>query len=44
MRAKPDDKKDFSFIIRALNRDWILDPGSAAAWQEWEDKLRPMLR
>ena len=44
VRSKPDDKKDFSFVIRALNRDWILDPGSQAAWQEWEAKLRPMLR
>jgi len=42
-RLKPDDKKDFSFIIRVPGRDWVLDPGSMAAWQEWEAKLRSML-
>jgi len=43
MRVKPDDKKDFTFVIKATGRDWILDPGSQAAWEEWQAKLRPML-
>jgi len=42
-RLKPDDKKDFTFIIKVPGRDWVLDPGSQAAWEEWERKLRPML-
>jgi len=42
-RAKPADKKDFTFVIKEKGRDWILDPGSQASWQEWESKLRPML-
>jgi len=42
-RVKPDDKKDFTFVIKATGRDWILDPGSQAAWEEWQAKLRPML-
>jgi len=43
MRLKPDDGKDFTFIIKVPGRDWILDPGSQAAWEDWESKLRPML-
>ena len=43
-RVKPDDHKDFSFVIRVPGRDWVLDPGSQALWLEWEAKLRPMLR
>ena len=43
MRTKPDDKKDFTFVIKATGRDWILDPGSQAAWEEWNNMLRPML-
>lgn len=43
MRLKPDDKKDFTFVIKATGRDWVLDPGSFAAWEEWHAKLRPML-
>jgi len=43
MRVKPDDKKDFTFVIKATGRDWILDPGSQAAWEDWQAKLRPML-
>lgn len=42
-RQKPDDKKDFTFIIKVPGRDWVLDPGSQAAWEEWESKLRPMV-
>jgi len=42
-RLKPDDRKDYTFIIRVPGRDWVLDPGSEAAWEEWESKLRPML-
>ena len=42
-RLKPDDRKDYSFIIKVPGRDWVLDPGSEAAWEEWESKLRPML-
>jgi hypothetical protein len=42
-RTKPDDRKDFTFVIKAPGRDWVLDPGSAALWQEWESKLRPMI-
>ena len=43
VRNKPDDKKDFTFTIKVPGRDWVLDPGSMAVWQEWEAKLRPML-
>ena len=32
VRLKPDDSKDFTFIIKVPGRDWVLDPGSAAAW------------
>merc|ERR1719291_965622 len=42
-RLKPDDKKDFTFIIKVPGRDWVLDPGTQAAWEEWDQKLRPML-
>ena len=42
-RVKPDDKKDFTFVIKVPGRDWVLDPGSEAAWIEWSGKLRPML-
>ena len=42
-RLKPDDRKDFTFAIKVPGRDWVLDPGSMAAWQEWEEKLLPML-
>lgn len=42
-RMRPDDLKDFSFIIKVPGRDWILDPGNMASWTEWESKLRPML-
>ena len=42
-RIKPDDRKNFTFVIKATGRDWILDPGSQAAWEEWNAKLRPML-
>ena len=42
-RTKPHDRKDFSFCIREKGRDWILDPGSQATWEQWEAKLRPML-
>jgi len=42
-RLKPDDKKDFTFIIKVPGRDWILDPLTQSAWEEWESKLRPML-
>ena len=43
LRKKPDDRKDFTFIIKVPGRDWVLDPSSQAAWEEWEKKLRPML-
>ena len=43
VRLKPDDKKDYTFVIKATGRDWILDPGSQTAWEEWQAKLRPML-
>ena len=43
-RVKPNDKKDFSFVIKEKGRDWVLDPGAASQWEEWEAKLRPMLR
>ena len=43
VRVKPDDRKDFSFCIKVPGRDWVLDPGSLAQWQEWEAKLRPMV-
>ena len=42
-RLKPDDRKDFTFVIRVPGRDWTLDPGSLATWHEWEEKLRPMI-
>eukprot|EP00965_Chrysotila_dentata_P150321 4965019-Pleurochrysis_carterae.AAC.4 len=42
-RVKPNDQKDFSFCIKVPGRDWVMDPGSRAAWEEWESKLRPML-
>ena len=42
-RTKPDDRKDFTFVIKVPERDWVLDPGSLAQWQEWEAKLRPMV-
>ena len=42
-RHRPADRKDFSFVIKVPGRDWVLDPGSEAALQEWEAKLRPML-
>ena len=42
-RVKPSDKKDFTFVIKVPGRDWILNPGSEAAWQEWDTKLKPML-
>lgn len=42
-RLKPDDRKDYTFVIRVPGRDWTLDPGSLAFWQEWEAKLKPMI-
>ena len=48
-RVKPDDRKDFTFVIKVpargthAARDWVLDPGTAADWQEWESKLAPMV-
>ena len=42
-RTKPDDRKDFTFCIKVPGRDWVLDPGGLAQWQEWEAKLRPMI-
>ena len=42
-RLKPDDRKDFTFVIKVPGRDWVLDPMSAAFWEEWEAKLRPMV-
>jgi len=41
-RLKPDGK-DFTFVIKVPGRDWVLDPGSMALWQEWEAKLSPMI-
>ena len=32
-----------TFIIKVPSRDWVLDPGSQAGWEDWESKLRPML-
>jgi len=43
-RMKPGDKKDFSFVIKEKGRDWTLDPTSEAQWNEWEGKLRPMIK
>jgi len=43
LRTKPDDKKDFTFIIKVPGRDWVLKPDSQTSWEEWEAKLRPML-
>ena len=42
-RVKPDDRKDFTFCIKVPGRDWVLDPGGLAQYQEWESKLRPMI-
>ena len=42
-RLKPDDRKDFTFVIKVPGRDWTLDPGSASLYEEWEGKLRPMI-
>ena len=42
-RHRPSDSKDFTFVIKVPGRDFVLDPGSEAAYQEWEAKLRPML-
>ena len=48
-RLKPDDRKDFTFVIKVpargthAARDWVLDPGGLQQWQEWEEKLRPMI-
>ncbi len=42
-RTKPSDRKDYTFVIKEKGRDWILDPGTMAQWQEWEAKLRPMV-
>jgi len=44
VRLKPGDKKDFSFVIKEKGRDWTLDPTSEAQWNEWESKLRPMIK
>ena len=41
LRKKPDDRKDFSFCIKVPGRDWVLDPGGLAQFQEWEAKLKP---
>ena len=43
-RKKVGDKKDFSFVIKEKGRDWELDPGSMASWDEWNSKLTPMLK
>ena len=43
MRMKPDDRKDFTYVIKVPGRDWTLDPGSLSLWQEWESKLAPMI-
>ena len=40
-RHRPSDGKDFTFVIKVPGRDWVLDPGSEAAYQMWEAKLRP---
>jgi len=42
-RLKPDNRNDFTFIIKVPGRDWTLDPGSQVLWQEWEAKLQPMI-
>ncbi len=42
-RLKPEDRKDYAFVIRVPGRDWVLDPGTMAAWHEWEGHLRKML-
>ena len=42
-RVKPSSASDFTFIIKVPGRDWTLDPGNLQAWQEWEQKLLPML-
>ena len=42
-RLKPYDTKDYTFVIKVPGRDWTLDPGSVAVWQEWEAKLTPMI-
>ena len=42
-RLKPNDKKDFTFIIKVPGRDWILNPGTQGSFEEWDSKLRPML-
>ena len=42
-RHRLSDSKDFTFVIKVPGRDWVLDPGSEAAYQMWEAKLRPML-
>lgn len=42
-RLKPDDRKDYTFVIKEPNRDWVLDPGSASAFTTWEEKLHPMI-
>ena len=43
VRMKPDDRKDFTFVIKVPGRDWILDPMSQSMWLEWEAKLAPMI-
>ena len=43
VRCKPSDKKDFSFMIKVPDRDWTLDPGTEAAWEEWKAQLDQML-
>jgi hypothetical protein len=43
VRLKPDDRKDFTFVVKVPGRDWTLDPGSKALWEEWEARLGPMI-
>ena len=42
-RLKPYDTKDYTFVIKAQGRDWVLDPGSHSVWEDWEQKLTPMV-
>ena len=42
-RLKPNDGKDFTFIIKVPGRDWTLDATSMGVWTEWEQRLAPMI-
>ena len=43
-RTKYGENNDYTFVITTSARDWVIKPDDRASWEEWQAKLRPMLK